>query len=131
VVGREREQAVERGEKMVDQGQWFIQYGKDLVTRGKRLVKSGQQPMEERHGCHVCGAVFSDSYHLGRHTLAMHAVKENGVACTKDYCTRIFDSVYEMVEHRQGCRFECGACGWSTSRTGRGLGHLRRCTGRP
>ena len=52
--------------------------------------------------CSVCREVYTRVDNLQTHIKKHHTPIEGGVPCTKDYCQEVFETRYEMFNHRDG-----------------------------
>jgi hypothetical protein len=81
--------------------------------------------------CAVCGVVKRCAGNLASHMASMHTVSDLPLPCLKVFCSLSFPTQWELEQHRTQCKFTCSnGCNWSTTRSDRVLGHMKRCGGK-
>ena len=60
-----------------------------------------------KFGCTVCKKGFRDSSNLKRHVTLVHETRRVAVSCSRSWCSRKFNVLYDMRIHRKGCLKIC------------------------
>ena len=54
-------------------------------------------------------------------------MKKEPLKCGRMYCTKICDTMFDMITHKRSCAFQCGVCGVMIVKDYKVEGHVREC----
>ena len=106
-------------------------YEEEVAAAARAVAAGSQEPVGDFQ-CSVCRELYTREDNLQTHIKKQHTPIEGGVPCTKDYCKEVFETRYEMFNHRDGnkdrepCTYKCSICSFETKRNGRFAGHEKK-----
>ena len=106
-------------------------YEEEVAAAAAAVAAGSKEPVGDFQ-CSVCKELFTLRKNLNVHFQKQHTPIEGGVPCTKDYCQEVFETRYEMFNHRDGnkdrdpCTYKCSICSFETKRNGRFAGHEKK-----
>ena len=84
-----------------------IQQKENKIKYRMKNPRNPKKEIELKYACNICGFISTRARNLKRHIYLSHQRRVTPILCTSAFCTQVFDTKDEFLEHKKSCVLRC------------------------